>query len=145
MGYYSAPVLADIDGDGDLDLVVGENDGTLKYYYNQQPSSVDGQAPTLTTQASVTLGETSDLVLDFSENIKAGTGSILIKNSSDVTVATINIASDTNKFSITNDKLTIDVSALGLTIIKLTVGSYYLEKELWCYNGYGRQRCTGYC
>uniref|UniRef100_UPI0034DE4E38 FG-GAP-like repeat-containing protein n=1 Tax=Candidatus Thiodubiliella endoseptemdiera TaxID=2738886 RepID=UPI0034DE4E38 len=124
---YSAPTLADIDGDGDLDLVVGENDGTLKYYYNQQPSSVDGQAPTLTTQASVTLGETSDLVLDFSENIKAGTGSILIKNSSDVTVATINIASDTNKFSITNDKLTIDVSALGLTNNKLTAGSYYLE------------------
>ncbi|WP_419623993.1 hypothetical protein, partial [Thiolapillus sp.] len=107
--------------------VVGEQNGTLKYYYNQQPSSVDGQAPTLTTQASVTLGETSDLVLDFSENIKAGTGSILIKNSSDVTVATINIASDTNKFSITNDKLTIDVSALGLTNNKLTVGSYYLE------------------
>ncbi|NYT28193.1 MAG: hypothetical protein H0A76_10075 [Candidatus Thiodubiliella endoseptemdiera] len=67
----------------------------LKYY--QQPF-VDGQAPTLTTQASCYLGETSDLVLDFSENIKAGTGSILIKNSSDVT-ATINIASDTNKFS----------------------------------------------
>ncbi|NYT28165.1 MAG: hypothetical protein H0A76_09930 [Candidatus Thiodubiliella endoseptemdiera] len=65
--------------------------------------------------------------MTFSENIKAGTGNILIKNSSDVTVATINIASDTNKFSITNDKLTIDVSALGLTNNKLTVGSYYLE------------------
>uniref|UniRef100_UPI0034DF6D21 FG-GAP-like repeat-containing protein n=1 Tax=Candidatus Thiodubiliella endoseptemdiera TaxID=2738886 RepID=UPI0034DF6D21 len=129
VGDYSAPVLVDIDGDGDLDLVVGGQNGTLKYYYNQQPSSVDGQAPTLTTQASVILGETSDLVLDFSENIKAGTGSILIKNSSDVTVATINIASDTNKFSIAGDKLTIDVSALGLTDNKLTQGSYYITMD----------------
>ncbi|NYT26790.1 MAG: hypothetical protein H0A76_02040 [Candidatus Thiodubiliella endoseptemdiera] len=39
--------LADIDGDGDLDLWWWVRyDGTLKYYYNQQPSSVDGQAPT---------------------------------------------------------------------------------------------------
>uniref|UniRef100_UPI0034DE0F9C FG-GAP-like repeat-containing protein n=1 Tax=Candidatus Thiodubiliella endoseptemdiera TaxID=2738886 RepID=UPI0034DE0F9C len=129
VGRNSVPVLADIDGYGDLDLVIGETDGTLKYYYNQQPSSVDGQAPTLTTQASVILEETSDLVLDFSENIKAGTGSILIKNSSDVTVATINIASDTNKFSIAGDKLTIDVSALGLTDNKLTQGSYYITMD----------------
>ena len=34
VGYYSAPVLADVDGDDDLDLFVGERGGALIYYEN---------------------------------------------------------------------------------------------------------------
>ncbi|MCY7349811.1 MAG: FG-GAP-like repeat-containing protein, partial [Cytophagaceae bacterium] len=34
VGFYSRPSLGDVDGDGDLDALVGENDGTLNYFKN---------------------------------------------------------------------------------------------------------------
>ena len=34
VGYDSTPALADVDNDGDIDLIIGESDGTLNYYGN---------------------------------------------------------------------------------------------------------------
>ena len=34
VGNFSTPELADLDGDGDLDLFIGANDGTIHYYEN---------------------------------------------------------------------------------------------------------------
>ena len=34
VGSYSTPTFADVDGDGDLDAVVGESNGNLIYYEN---------------------------------------------------------------------------------------------------------------
>jgi uncharacterized protein (DUF2141 family) len=39
VGGFSHPTLADLDGDGDLDAVVGENDGTLRYFENTGTAS----------------------------------------------------------------------------------------------------------
>ena len=45
IGDYSAPTLADIDSDGDLDAIIGEHYGTLKYF-ESIASIVSNSAPT---------------------------------------------------------------------------------------------------
>ena len=40
VGDNSSPTFADIDGDGDQDLLVGESNGTLKYFLNESASGI---------------------------------------------------------------------------------------------------------
>ena len=49
VGTLSRPALVDLDGDGDLDVAVGQSDGTLKYFLNTGSSA----SPTFIAQTGV--------------------------------------------------------------------------------------------
>ena len=40
IGTYPSPTFADIDGDSDLDLIMGSSDGTLKYFINKSANNL---------------------------------------------------------------------------------------------------------
>ena len=74
LGSNATPVLVDIDGDSDLDIVSGGADGTLKYYQQVQGVQIaPGQ-----TKATVTLQSLPDNIDEDDETIKValnpGTG-----------------------------------------------------------------------
>ncbi|WP_168537082.1 S-layer family protein, partial [Anabaena sp. UHCC 0253] len=55
VGIFAVPTLADIDGDGDLDAFVGNNDGNTVFYRNTGTAA----APTFTLEATNPFGLTS--------------------------------------------------------------------------------------
>ncbi|MEM7621321.1 MAG: FG-GAP-like repeat-containing protein, partial [Pseudomonadota bacterium] len=69
IGDRSAPVFVDIDNDGDLDTFIGENDGTLNYYQNDQALDASTvQSYTITVQTK------DDGGAAYSENLTVQTG-----------------------------------------------------------------------
>ncbi|MEI6161163.1 MAG: FG-GAP-like repeat-containing protein, partial [Roseococcus sp.] len=66
VGDYSTPTFVDLDGDGDLDLVAGGNDGTLVAWTNRSPP-LPGITVTVTAQNDAPK-VTSDATASFVEN-----------------------------------------------------------------------------
>ena len=69
VGRLSAPVAADLDGDGDIDVLVGEEDGNLNLFDNVSPptvsiaavDSVQAEGDTATTNFTFTVSRTGDV------------------------------------------------------------------------------------
>ncbi len=65
IGAQSTPTFADVDGDGDIDLIVGESDGTINFYENTG-SLIDGSS---TNTHDITVQVTDSGGLTTSEDV----------------------------------------------------------------------------
>ena len=134
VGDVSAPTFVDIDGDGDLDAVVGESDGTLNYFENNQsPAAVEhlgtpimpgtggtdgmgyGGADSLFGSQGDDLlegGRGSDVLVggDGADTLIGGGGSDTFKFTSDQGIDIIKDFTD-------QDRIVIDASELGGLIV----------------------------
>ncbi|SFV89520.1 Alkaline phosphatase [hydrothermal vent metagenome] len=111
VGIFAAPTLADINSDGNLDLVIGASSGALRYYYNQF-FSVDTQAPTVD---NITRNADSNLlIVNFNESLNPAAPD---KSAFTVTGKTIiSTAISDNVLTLTLDSLaTTDVITFSYT------------------------------
>ena len=129
VGSNSIPTFADIDGDGDLDAVVGEEGGTLKYYqanFNQTPTNL--------TLSSTTVAENqvSGTVIGNLTTTDPDTG-----NTFTYSLVTGTGATDNSLFTITGNQLQTNAAfdfetknSYSIRVKTTDQGGLSFEKEL---------------
>ena len=102
-----APTLIDLNGDGNLDAVVGEYSGKLHFF---QGTDITPPTATLSPADAGKVAVSGNLVLTFNEAIEKGTGNIAIHKSSDNSIVESIAVSNATEVAIGSDGKTVTIN-----------------------------------